>query len=59
MKKHSCNTLINLDQFPTVKELQRMSIEELEALVAVGKKELEHMQNLVDHFEQELKNKMK
>ena len=59
MKKHSCNALINLDQFPTVKELQRMSIEELEALVAVGKKELEHMQNLVDYFEQELKNKMK
>ena len=55
MKKHSCNTLINLDQFPTVKELQRMSIEELEALVAVGKKELEHMQNLIDYFDQELK----
>ena len=36
-----------------------MSIEELEALVAVGKKELEHMQNLVDYFEHELKNKMK
>jgi hypothetical protein len=59
MKKQPCNTLLNLDRFPTVNELQGMTLEELEAFVEVGRKELEEMQNLIDASEKELKVKSK
>ncbi len=59
MKKQPCNSLLNLDRFPTVNELQGMTIEELEAFVEAGRKELEEMQNLIDACEKELKVKSK
>jgi hypothetical protein len=57
MKKQVCNTLLNLDRFPTVNELQGMTIEELETFIEAGRKELEEMQNLIDACEEELRNK--
>ena len=55
--KLTCNTLLNLDRFPTVSELQGMTLEELEAFVEAGRKELEDMQNLIDSCEEELKGR--
>ena len=40
-----------------VKELQEMTIEELETFLDVGRKELEKMQNLIDAWEKELRSK--
>jgi hypothetical protein len=57
MKKQVCNTLLKLDRFPTVNELQGMTIEELETFVEAGRKELEEMQRLIDAWEEELRNK--
>jgi len=57
MKKQVYNTLLNLDHFPTVNELQEMTIEELETFLDVGRKELEKMQNLIDAWEKELRSK--
>jgi len=57
MKKVTCNTFLNLDRFPTVSELQGMTLEELEAFVEAGRKDLENMQNLIDNCEEELKRK--
>jgi uncharacterized coiled-coil protein SlyX len=57
MKKQFYNTLLKLDRFPTVDELQEMTIEELETFVKAGKKELEEMQSLIDALEKELRSK--
>jgi hypothetical protein len=57
MKKQVCNTLLKLDRFPTVNELQEMTTEELEAFLETGRKELEEMQNLIDAWEKELRSK--
>jgi len=59
MKKITYNTFLNLDRFPTVNELQGMTLEELEAFVEAGRKELENMQNLIDGCEEELKGRTK
>jgi hypothetical protein len=59
VNKQVCNSLLNLDRFPTVKELQGMTIEELEMLVEAARKELNEMQNLIDVCEKELKGKAK
>ena len=57
MKKQVYNTLLKLDRFPTVDELQEMTIEELETFLKAGRKELEKMQNLIDAWEKELRSK--
>lgn len=57
MKKQVHNTLLKLDRFPTVDELQEMTIEELETFVKAGRKELEKMQSLIDAWEEELRSK--
>jgi uncharacterized coiled-coil protein SlyX len=59
MKKLTFNTLLYLDRFPTVIELQEMTLDELEAFVESGRKELENMQNLIDSCEEELKGRIK
>jgi uncharacterized coiled-coil protein SlyX len=57
MKKQVYNTLLKLDRFPTVDELQEMTIEELETFVKAGRKELEEIQSLIDALEKELRSK--
>jgi uncharacterized coiled-coil protein SlyX len=57
MKKQVYNTLLKLHRFPTVDELQEMTIEELETFLEAGRKELKKMQNLIDAWEKELRSK--
>jgi uncharacterized coiled-coil protein SlyX len=57
MKNQVYNTLLKLDRFPTVDELQEMTIEELETFLEAGRKELEKMQYLIDAWEKELRER--
>lgn len=59
MKKHVYNGLLNLDRFPTVDELQRMTIDELEVFIKAVKRDLEEMENRIDTCENELKKMTK
>ena len=59
MKKDVYNGLLNLDRFPTVDELQRMKIDELEVFIKAVKRDLEEMENRIDTCENELKKMTK
>jgi len=47
MKNQVYNTLLKLDRFPTVDELQEMTIEELETFLEAGGKELKRCNTLL------------